>query len=75
MDPVVEDNASKADQFAAAAQQLITQDEVAAVVSPNASPLRCPASDIAESSKTSADRTMDSLNPKTTLDINTANPE
>jgi branched-chain amino acid transport system substrate-binding protein len=49
---VIEDNAGKADQSAAAAQKLITQDEVLAIVGPNASRYAIPASEIAESSET-----------------------
>ncbi len=52
VDLVVEDNAGKADQSAAAAQKLITQDEVLAIVGPNASRYAIPASEIAESSET-----------------------
>ncbi|MFO7641660.1 MAG: ABC transporter substrate-binding protein, partial [Candidatus Competibacteraceae bacterium] len=47
---VVEDNAGKADQAASAAQKLITQDEVLAIIGPNASRYAIPASEIAESS-------------------------
>ena len=49
---VIEDNAGKADQSAAAAQKLITQDEVLAIVGPNASRYAIPAAEIAESSET-----------------------
>ncbi len=63
----VEDNAGKADQSAAAAQKLITQDEVLAIVGPNASRYAIPASEIAESSETVL-ITPWSTNPKTTLD-------
>ena len=48
---VVEDNAGKADQSAAAAQKLITQDEVLAIVGPTASRYAIPASEIAEGSE------------------------
>lgn len=71
---VVEDNAGKADQSAAAAQKLITQDEVAAIVGPNASRYAIPASEIAESSETVL-ITPWSTNPKTTLDANTNQPK
>jgi len=70
---VVEDNAGKADQ-SAAAQKLITQDEVAAIVGPNASRYAIPASEIAESSETVL-ITPWSTNPKTTLDANTNQPK
>ena len=49
MELIIEDNAGKADQSAAAAQKLITQDEVVAIVGPNASRYAIPASEIAES--------------------------
>lgn len=47
----VEDNASKADQAASAAQKLITQDNELAIIGPIASRYAIPASEIAESSK------------------------
>ena len=50
---VVEDNGGKADQSAAAAQKLITQDEVVAIIGPNASRYAIPASEIAESARRS----------------------
>ena len=74
VDLVVEDNAGKADQSAAAAQKLITQDEVLAIVGPNASRYAIPASEIAESSETVL-ITPWSTNPKTTLDANTNQPK
>ena len=49
---VVGDNAAKADQAAALAHKLITQDEVVAIVGPNASLGAVPAAEIAESGKT-----------------------
>ena len=74
VDLVVEDNAGKADQSAAAAQKLITQDEVLAIVGPNASRYAIPASEIAESSETVL-ITPWSTNPKTTLDAATGKPK
>ena len=71
---VVEDNAGKADQSAAAAQKLITQDEVVAIIGPNASRYAIPASEIAESSETVL-ITPWSTNPKTTLDATTNEPK
>ncbi len=71
---VVEDNAGKADQSAAAAQKLITQDEVVAIIGPNASRYAIPASEVAESSETVL-ITPWSTNPKTTLDANTNEPK
>lgn len=71
---VVEDNAGKADQSAAAAQKLITQDEVVAIVGPNASRYAIPASEIAESSETVL-ITPWSTAPKTTLDATTNKPK
>ncbi len=71
---VVEDNGGKADQSAAAAQKLITQDEVIAIVGPNASRYAIPASEIAESNQT-VFITPWSTNPKTTLDAVTGKPK
>ena len=48
---IVEDNAGKADQSASAAQKLITQNKVLAIVGPNASRYALPAAEIAESGK------------------------
>ena len=45
---VIEDTAAKADQAAAAAQKLITRDDVAAIVGPNSSSNALPAAEIAE---------------------------
>ena len=70
----VEDNGGKADQSAAAAQKLITQDEVVAIVGPNASRYAIPASEIAESNQT-VFITPWSTNPKTTLDAVTGKPK
>jgi branched-chain amino acid transport system substrate-binding protein len=71
---LVEDNAAKPDQSAAAANKLITQDEVLAIVGPNASLGAIPASEIAEASKTLL-ITPWSTNPKTTLDNRTGLPK
>ncbi len=71
---VVEDNASKADQSVAAVNKLITQDNVVAIVGPNASLGAIPAAEIAEYNKTLL-ITPWSTNPKTTLDITTGKPK
>lgn len=71
---VIEDNAGKADQAASAAQKLITQDNVIAIIGPNASRYAIPASEIAESSKTVLISPW-STNPKTTLDAKTGQPK
>lgn len=71
---VVEDNAAKPDQSAAAANKLITQDNVLAIVGPNASLGAIPASEIAEASQTLL-ITPWSTNPKTTLDNRTGLPK
>lgn len=71
---VVEDNAAKPDQSAAAANKLITQDNVLAIVGPNASLGAIPASEIAEANKTLL-ITPWSTNPKTTLDTTTGTPK
>lgn len=71
---VVEDNAGKAEQSAAATQKLIDQDEVVAIIGPNASRYAIPASEVAESAETVL-ITPWSTNPKTTLDANTNQPK
>lgn len=48
---IIEDNAGKADQSASSAQKLITQQNVTAIVGPNASRYALPAAEIAESGK------------------------
>jgi branched-chain amino acid transport system substrate-binding protein len=70
----IEDNAGKADQSASAAQKLITQNEVVAIVGPNASRYAVPASEIAESSRVVL-ITPWSTTPKTTLDAKTGAPK
>jgi branched-chain amino acid transport system substrate-binding protein len=70
----IEDNAGKADQSASAAQKLITQNKVLAIVGPNATRYAIPASEIAESSKVVL-ITPWSTNPKTTLDAKTNAPK
>lgn len=70
----VEDNAGKADQSASAAQKLITQKKVLAIVGPNATRYAIPASEIAESSKVLL-VTPWSTSPKTTLDAKTNAPK
>jgi branched-chain amino acid transport system substrate-binding protein len=70
VDLIVEDNAGKADQSASAAQKLITQNKVSAIVGPNASRYALPAAEIAESSKVVL-ITPWSTAPKTTLDSKT----
>lgn len=70
----IEDNAGKADQSASAAQKLITQQNVVAIIGPNASRYAIPASEIAESSKVMLISPW-STNPKTTLDAKTDQPK
>lgn len=70
----IEDNAGKADQSASAAQKLITQQNVVAIIGPNASRYAIPASEIAESSKVVLISPW-STNPKTTLDAKTDEPK
>jgi len=71
---VIGDNAAKGDQSAALAHKLITQDQVLAIVGPNASLGAVPAAEIAESSKTLL-ITPWSTNPKTTLDARSGVPK
>lgn len=70
----IEDNAGKADQSASAAQKLITQQNVVAIIGPNASRYAIPASEIAESSKVVLISPW-STNPKATLDAKTNQPK
>ncbi len=70
----VEDNAGKADQSASAAQKLVTQQKVHAIIGPNATRYALPASEIAESSKVVL-ITPWSTSPKTTLDAKTNAPK
>lgn len=70
----IEDNAGKADQSASAAQKLITQQNVVAIIGPNASRYAIPASEIAESAKVVLISPW-STNPKTTLDAKTNEPK
>ncbi len=70
----IEDNAGKADQSASSAQKLITQQNVVAIIGPNASRYAIPASEIAESSKVVLISPW-STNPKTTLDASTNEPK
>jgi len=67
---IIEDNAGKADQAASAAQKLITQQGVTAIIGPNASRYALPAAEIAESGRTLL-ITPWSTAPKTTLDSRT----
>lgn len=71
---LIEDNAGKAEQSASAAQKLITQDNVVAIIGPNASRYAIPASEIAEANQTVLISPW-STNPKTTLDANTGAPK
>jgi branched-chain amino acid transport system substrate-binding protein len=71
---VIEDNAGKADQSALAAQKLISQDKVLAIVGPNASRYAIPAAEIAESFKTVL-ITPWSTAPKATLNARTGKPK
>lgn len=70
---VVRDNGAKADQAAAAAQQLITQDEVVAMIGPDASACAIPAAAIADSLGCPMISPW-STNPKTTIDSATGKP-
>jgi ABC-type branched-chain amino acid transport systems, periplasmic component len=74
VDLVIEDNASKPDQSVAAANKLISQDNVIAIIGPNASLGAIPAAEIAEYNKTLL-ITPWSTNPKTTLDTSSGKPK
>lgn len=71
---IVEDNGAQADQSASAAQKLITENNVVAIVGPNASLGAIPASEIAENAKTVL-ITPWSTNPKATLDAQNGQPK
>jgi branched-chain amino acid transport system substrate-binding protein len=71
---VAVDNGAKADQAAAAAQRLISQDRVVAMVGPNASVAAIPAAEIAENMNTPM-ITPWSTNEKTTLDVASGQPK
>lgn len=70
----IQDSAAKPDQAAAAAQKLITQSNVIAIIGPNSSSNAIPASEIAETSKTVL-ITPWSTNPKTTRNARTGEPK
>lgn len=72
VDLVVGDNGGKPDQAASTAQRLISQNEILAMVGPNASACAIPASAIAESVGVAMISPW-STNPKTTLDATTGN--
>ena len=71
---IVEDSAAKPDQAAAAAQKLITQDNVNLIIGPNCSSNALPAAEIAEDEKVVL-ITPWSTNPKTTIDAKTGAPK
>jgi len=71
---VIGDNAAKADQAAAVAQRLISQDNVLAMIGPDASACAIPASEIAESLKCPMISPW-STNPKTTVNATTSEPK
>jgi len=68
------DNADQASQAALVAQRLISQDNVLAMIGPNASACAIPASEVAESLKCPMISPW-STNPKTTVDANTGKPK
>lgn len=71
---LIEDNNAKGDQSAAAAQKLISQNQVLALIGPNASVGAIPASEIAEANRVLM-ITPWSTNPKTTLDARSGKPK
>lgn len=74
MELVVGDNGAKADQAAAVAQRLISQENVLVMAGPDASACAIPASEIAESLKCPMISPW-STNPKTTVDSTTGKPK
>jgi branched-chain amino acid transport system substrate-binding protein len=71
---VIGDNGAKADQAAATAQRLISQENVLVMIGPNASSCAIPASEIAESMKTPMISPW-STNPKTTVNAQSGKPK
>jgi len=71
---IVEDSAAKPEQAAAAAQKLLTQDNVLAIIGPNCSSNALPAAEIAEKSGVVM-ITPWSTDPKTTLNAQTGEPK
>ena len=71
---VVADNAAKADQAAAAAQRLVSSEDVVAMIGPNASACAIPASEVAENMFTPM-ITPWSTNPKTTMNVASGKPK
>ena len=71
---VIRDNGAKADQAASVAQQLISSQDVVAMVGPNSSACAIPAGEIAESLKCVMISPW-STNPKTTTDTTTGQPK
>jgi branched-chain amino acid transport system substrate-binding protein len=74
IDLILIDSAAKPDQAAAAAQRLITQDNVNLIIGPNCSSNALPASEIAEDAKVVL-ITPWSTNPKTTYNAKTSTPK
>ena len=70
----IEDSGGRADQSASAAQKLITQKNVIAIIGPNLTSNAIPASEIAESSGVVL-ITPSSTNPKTTIDAKSGAPK
>lgn len=70
----IEDNGSMVDQSAALVYKLYDQDNVVAIIGPNADRFAIPAADNAERIQTSL-ITPRSTNPKTTLDAQTGQPK
>lgn len=71
---VVRDNGAKADQAASVAQQLISSEEVTAMLGPNSSACAIPAGEIAEALKCVMISPW-STNPKTTMDTTAGVPK
>jgi branched-chain amino acid transport system substrate-binding protein len=71
---LVEDNGGKTDQSASVTTKLITQDNVVAIIGPNASRYAIPAAEVAESSKVVLISPW-STNPATTIDSRTNTPK
>jgi len=71
---IIGDNGAKADQAAATAQRLISQEKVVAMIGPNSSACAIPAGEIAESLKCVMISPW-STNPKTTMDTTAGAPK
>ena len=74
IDLLIEDNAGRAEQAVAVAQKLISQDQILALIGPNASRYAIPVTEVAESAKLPMIAPW-ATNPKATIDARTGKPK